>query len=110
MAFTDFPVFEKTSPEINKQGIANARAKMNWEPNPAVRQFNKFYRENQSTFIEVSKRLGWEVKDSLEKYSLEERIEIAETIRLLKPFIAAFSIPVKIQDFKNAEVKNVSHQ
>ncbi|AUK49440.1 TPA: hypothetical protein QB290_001243 [Pasteurella multocida] len=110
MAFTDFPVFDKTSSEVNEQGIAEVRAKMHWETNPAVRQFNKFYRDNQATFIEISKRLGWEVKDSLEKYSLEERIEIAETIRLLKPFITAFSIPVRIQDFKNAEVKNVSHQ
>lgn len=101
MAFTDFPVYAPTSLEVNKQGIAQVRAKMNWETNPAVRQFDDFYRNNQARFVEISKVLGWKVKSSLRDYSVEERIKIGETIQLLKPFFAAFSIPVRLNDFKN---------
>ncbi|HDX1153347.1 TPA: hypothetical protein RNX65_001403 [Pasteurella multocida] len=99
MAFTDFPVFEKTSTEINKQGIANARAKMNWEPNPAVRQFNKFRRENPATLIEILKLIRLEVKDSLEAYTPEERVEIGKALKVFKTFSAAFPIPVSMNDF-----------
>lgn len=101
MAFTEFPVYAPTSLDVNKQGVAQVREKMKWETNPAVRQFDDFYRNNQARFAEISKVLGWEVKSSLRDYSIEERIKIAETIKLLKPFFAAFHIPVNLENFKN---------
>lgn len=101
MAFTDFPVYSQTPPEVNEKGLALVREKMKWEVNPAVRQFDDFYRNNQARFTEISKVFGWEVKSSLREYSIEERIRIAETIKLLKPCFAAFSIPVNLNDFKN---------